>query len=148
MRRYSRRHCHVSPYPVCNRWLPVPLLGILRVGSARGPKVRGSGLIQGAPTWAASFPWRHARLSPAPLGLLECRFQTPEFSGETYLLCGLLQGSFPCRPTPWLRVATSPQVGVSCILLRGVVTGWPSPTARLGPGNQALSWLAEDPLLL
>ena len=66
MRRYSCRHCHVSPYPVCNHWLPVPLLDILRVGSAWGPKVRGSGLIQGAPTWAASFPWRHARLSPAP----------------------------------------------------------------------------------
>lgn len=30
---------------------------------------------------------------------------------------------------------------------RGVVTGWPSPTARLGPGSQALPWLLGDPLL-
>lgn len=71
----------MSPYPVCNHWLLVPLLGILRVttglvGSGWGLKAKGSCLIQGAPIWAASFPWRHVwcRL---PLGLLECCFQTP-----------------------------------------------------------------------
>lgn len=56
------------------------------------------------------------------------------------MLFRLFQGSFPCRPTTWLRVATSPQVGVSCIPLE-------AGGHRLAfPHSKAGSWQSGLPL--
>lgn len=101
--------------------------------------MKGLCLIQGAPIWAASFPWRHAWLSPVPSACSSAIFGHRVQRGDVFAVC-TAPGSFPCSPTTWLRVATSPQVGVSCIPLEGGGHRLAFPHSRVGP------WQSGPPL--
>lgn len=100
---------------------PVPGLGILRAGP-RSNLGSGRGLTTkarcdtGCLNLAACFPWCLVWSLSAPC-LPRCRIHALRAAGQ-HLLCSLLWGP-SLQATTWLRVATSPQVGVSCTPLEG-----------------------------
>lgn len=107
--------------------------------------MKGSCLIQGAPIWAASFPWRHACLSPIPSACSSAVFGHRVQRGDVFAVW-TAPGSFPCRPTTWLRVATSPQVGVSCIPVEGGGHRLAFPHSKAGPWQSGLPLAVGGPL--
>lgn len=107
--------------------------------------MKGSCLIQGAPIWAASFPWRHACLSPVPSACSSAAFGHRVQRGDVFAVW-TAPGSFPCRPTTWLRVATSPQVGVPCIPVEGGGHRLAFPHSKAGPWQSGLPLAVRGPL--
>lgn len=108
----------------------------------------GRGIVPdtGRPNLGCFFPLAPRVVVACPLSLLECHFLTPSSAGRCICCVDCSRGpslAGPPRGSVWQPV---PRLGSPVFLSRGVVTGWPSPTARLGPGSQALPWLSGDPL--
>lgn len=147
MRRYSRRHCQHEPLPSLHSLAPSSITGHLKgspwiIGSGWGPRQRHGVSDTGCSNLGFFFVLAPhvtvACLPPCSPAVLAHRGQRAT---------ALQWGSSPAGLPPDSMWQPAPRLGSPVLYLRGVVTGWPSPTARLGQSCQALAWLSGDPLL-
>lgn len=102
----------------------------------------------GRPNLGCFFPLAPRVVVSYSLCLLECRFRTPSSAGRCIFWVDCSRGPSLAGPpsTTWLRVATSPQVGVSCIPLEGGGHRLAFPHSKAGPCQSGPPLAAGGPL--